>query len=395
MPKRVDHEQRRAEITDVTWRLIAERGIDATTLREISAAIGMANGSLNHYYPGKNAIIRSAFTYVFDATNARVRERLDGATGLAGLRIFCRELMPIDDVTVLEARVVIPFWQRALTDVDLASVFVEAMDVWRMQLLGFVRAGRADGTITSPTADDVIVEQLLAMLNGFQILAVLTPDATTTEMQWQMVHSFLDGLTVPAASTRPPASTADSDRPAAGRSGSAHETVSDFLPFAETALDVTTGRLPDTDRSAMTMVLLLHRVANSVVYDLESTVHRPAGWSWSAFRLLFALWVSGPQEASRVAALAGMSRAAVSSLAKTLSGSGLVDRVPDTRDRRGVVLTLTEAGTRRLESTFRAHNRREVDWAELLTVDDVATLNTLLTKLARAAQGQDWINHRH
>ena len=53
--------------------------------------------------------------------------------------------------------------------------------------------------------------------------------------------------------------------------------------------------MPEVDRAAMTMVLLLHRVANTVVYDLESTVHRPAGWSWSAFRLLFALWVAGPR----------------------------------------------------------------------------------------------------
>ena len=80
------------------------------------------------------------------------------------------------------------------------------------------------------------------------------------------------------------------------------------------ALDRAGERLPGIDRSAMAMVLLLHRVASAIVYDLESTVHRPAGWSWSAFRMLFTLWICGPQEAGRCAELAGMSRAAVSSL---------------------------------------------------------------------------------
>ena len=117
-----------------------------------------------------------------------------------------------------------------------------------------------------------------------------------------------------------------------------------FLSFAETALDKTVERLPGTDRSAMAMVLFLHRVVNSLVYDLESTVHRPAGWSWSAFRLLFTLWVSGPQESSGAAELAGMSRAAVSALAKTLEAAGLLERTPDERDRRGVVLSLTPTG---------------------------------------------------
>lgn len=167
-----------------------------------------------------------------------------------------------------------------------------------------------------------------------------------------------------------------------------------FLSFAETALDRTVERLPGTDRSAMAMVLFLHRVVNSLVYDLESTVHRPAGWSWSAFRLLFTLWVSGPQESSGAAELAGMSRAAVSALAKTLEAAGLLERTPDERDRRGVVLSLTPTGTERLEATFRVHNRREAEWAGLLTPEELDVLNAVLSKLARAAQAEPWVSHR-
>jgi DNA-binding MarR family transcriptional regulator len=167
-----------------------------------------------------------------------------------------------------------------------------------------------------------------------------------------------------------------------------------FLGFAEVALDRTVERLPGTDRDAMAMVLLLHRVTNTVVYDLESTVHRPAGWSWSAFRLLFALWVAGAQDPSRAAELTGMSRAAVSSLAKTLGAAGLVERTPDATDRRSVILTLSESGARRLEATFEAHNRREAEWARLLTGEELTVLNGVLTKLAEAAQRQDWISRR-
>ncbi|GLY67843.1 MarR family winged helix-turn-helix transcriptional regulator [Amycolatopsis taiwanensis] len=169
---------------------------------------------------------------------------------------------------------------------------------------------------------------------------------------------------------------------------------SDSLSFAEVALDRTKERLPGTDRAAMAMVLLLHRVANSIVYDLESTVHRPAGWSWSAFRLLFTLWVADGLEARRAAELTGMSRAAVSSLAKTLSSAGLLARAPDARDGRGVVLSLTQAGTDRLESAFQHHNQRESKWSALLTEDEVETLNTVLTKIARAGQSTDWVSRR-
>jgi DNA-binding MarR family transcriptional regulator len=169
---------------------------------------------------------------------------------------------------------------------------------------------------------------------------------------------------------------------------------SDFLSLAGIAIDETQRRLPETDRSAMAMVLLLTRVASGLVYDLESTVHRPAGWSWSAWRLLFTIWVAGPQESRRAAELSGMSRAAVSSLTNTLSAAGLLDRTPGSADGRSVILALSEKGTAAIEETFLRHNAREAEWARLLDPGDLADLNRLLAKLARAAHTAEWVNRR-
>jgi DNA-binding MarR family transcriptional regulator len=165
------------------------------------------------------------------------------------------------------------------------------------------------------------------------------------------------------------------------------------LTFVDRALDHTTARLPDVDRDAMAMVLLLHRVTNTIVYDLESTVHRPIGWSWAAFRAAFTLWISGPLEPSRLAELSGMSRQAVSALAKTLEADGLVARSTATNDARSILLELTPIGAERLEQAFLHHNRREAEWAAVLDPDERAQLTRLLTKLADAAH-DPWVNHR-
>lgn len=165
------------------------------------------------------------------------------------------------------------------------------------------------------------------------------------------------------------------------------------LAFVDRAVDEAAQRLPVVDREAMQLVLLLHRVTNAVVYDLESTVHRPAGWSWSAFRAVFTLWISGPLEPSRLAEQSGMSRQAVSSLAKTLESDGLVERRAADGDARSVVLSLTRLGNARLEDAFLAHNAREAEWAAVLDPSERVQLTKLLTKLASAAQ-QPWVNHR-
>jgi AcrR family transcriptional regulator len=195
MPRLVDHEVRRAEIIDATWRLIARRGIDATTMREIAREMGMANGALTHYFPDKNAIIQAAFEYVFEATNDRIAARLGNAVGLEALRVFCREVMPVDDVTLLEARVVIPFWQRALTDARMEAVFVDSMAQWRRDVEGFLARARADGDVRTPVPNHVLAEQLLAMITGLQILATLTPGTTTAALQTTLLDTFLAGLT--------------------------------------------------------------------------------------------------------------------------------------------------------------------------------------------------------
>ncbi len=125
------------------------------------------------------------------------------------------------------------------------------------------------------------------------------------------------------------------------------------------------------------------------MYDLESTVHRPRGWSWPGFRVLFALWLCGPSDATHVAKLSGMSRAAVSALVKTLERDGLVQRKRSERDRRSVVLALTDTGRDAIVSTYHQHNRREQTWTDVLSKPEQTILIGLLEKLATAAAGRE------
>jgi DNA-binding MarR family transcriptional regulator len=56
-------------------------------------------------------------------------------------------------------------------------------------------------------------------------------------------------------------------------------------------------------------------------------------------------------------------------------------------------LSLTPAGTDRVQRLFVAHNRREGEWAAVLEPDEQATLTRLLAKIADAAR-QPWVSHR-
>ena len=102
----------------------------------------------------------------------------------------------------------------------------------------------------------------------------------------------------------------------------------DYWSFVELAKERLDHEFDDNDARATRVILTLNRAASLVTYDLESSIHRPRGGSWSAFRMMFVLWLAGPMEPNVVANLAGMSRAAVSNLAKTLVARGLLRRMP-------------------------------------------------------------------
>lgn len=155
----------------------------------------------------------------------------------------------------------------------------------------------------------------------------------------------------------------------------------DFWTFVDAAVERAGDRLPQIDPEAMRLILTLYRVSNMLVYDLESVVHRPRGWSYPGFRLLFTLWIAGPMEAKRAAELSGMSRQAVSALVNTLDRDGLVSKVPDEHDRRAVRLSLTEKGEGAISSAFVTHNGRERLWASALSDEERETLVRLLSKL--------------
>ncbi|OZC58086.1 MarR family transcriptional regulator [Rhodococcus sp. 06-470-2] len=155
----------------------------------------------------------------------------------------------------------------------------------------------------------------------------------------------------------------------------------DFWSFIETANSTLARKYGFEHQLATEVLLTLNRASNIVTYDLESTVHRPRGWSWSSFRLMFVTWLAGPIEPKRAAELTGMSRATVSNLSKSLIAGGLLVSTPDESDGRSVRLALTERGHAEMVETFAEQNERENAWASALTEPEQRILVMLLTKL--------------
>ena len=195
MPKIVDHDERRLELVDATWRIIARLGIEGATMREIALEAGFANGALKPYFPTKDTLLTFAFSHVFNRTNQRIAEVTAGLSGLDALRAFCVEVLPLDAERINEARIVIPFWQKAINDPEKARIHRESMQQWLETILRYLAEARRSSDVRAAVDDSTLAGQLLNMLLGAQIAAALLPDGQTELGLRGQLEGFLALLT--------------------------------------------------------------------------------------------------------------------------------------------------------------------------------------------------------
>jgi AcrR family transcriptional regulator len=198
VPKIVDHDERRLELVDATWRIIARHGLEGATMREIAMEAGFANGALKPYFPTKDTLLEFAFSHVFNRTNQRIAEVTQGQSGLSALRAFCLEVLPLDEERVNEARIVIPFWQKAVNDPQKALIHQQSMAEWLTVILRCLAEARDAGDVSTGVEDNALAGQLLNMLLGAQIEAALAPAGRRDFGHDRQLEGYLALLSQPA-----------------------------------------------------------------------------------------------------------------------------------------------------------------------------------------------------
>ena len=152
-------------------------------------------------------------------------------------------------------------------------------------------------------------------------------------------------------------------------------------PFLEQATERVAGAYDDVDLGVFQLALALTRASNRMARHVESSVHRPRNLTTAGFRILFTIWSCGPLEAHRIAVLAGLSRASVSSVVNTLERDGYVVRSREQDDRRLVTVSLTGPGADLVRDAYAGQHEVERTLYEDLTEGERGTLARLLESL--------------
>lgn len=148
---------------------------------------------------------------------------------------------------------------------------------------------------------------------------------------------------------------------------------------------------PDLNTSPMALIGRLKRVSVHLGHEMGKTF-AAHGLSAADFDMLATLRRSGAPY--RLSAGALMDSTMVTSGTMThriarLVKQGLVDRVPNPDDGRGVLIALTASGLQRIEAAVTDHVATQARLVSDLTAEDQAALIALLRKLTPGDQPSD------
>lgn len=154
-----------------------------------------------------------------------------------------------------------------------------------------------------------------------------------------------------------------------------------FMRFLSASVGRSSTISPDRDELSSRASWLLIRASSLLQKDLEQRVHRPAGLSWSAFRVLYNVSLLKVAEPTQLAKVLGIAPASVSSLLTTLTKGGLVTRTRNENNQARVHVELTPLGREKLDSVISPHGQVEKEFMSALPQTEREQLVALLEKL--------------
>jgi AcrR family transcriptional regulator len=200
MPKQVDHQARREQITEAVYRLIAQRGYDAVSLREVAAEAGVSMGLVQHYFRTKDQMLHFALDRMHDRVARRLQHRLanlaEPRTTRAVLRAMMLEAIPTSDESRADACVSMAFFNRALVEPSYSAALRATYPSVLSAVTQLLRQARDNNELVPDTNAEQEAVNLYALTQGLLgplLIGHYTPQAAAAAVDHHLDRLFKDG----------------------------------------------------------------------------------------------------------------------------------------------------------------------------------------------------------
>lgn len=171
MPKTVDHDHRRAQISEAVVHLAARHGLHAVTMRAAATETGFSLRLVQYYFPTKAALIHGVLDHLRHRSDERWKARTAALprtpTARAYVDAFLDEALPTDDDSRAFHLVGASYAVLAMTDPDFADAPVTSgLHHLEDQLADVLHRGQQDGELPEHLDPACEAARLVALNHG-------------------------------------------------------------------------------------------------------------------------------------------------------------------------------------------------------------------------------------
>lgn len=192
--------ERREEVLTATCEVIREVGFRHVRIADVAERIGTSTGIIHYYFRTKDELLQAAFRYMLDKARARSLAALDGVSDPVE-RLYA--VVDVNLPTPSDSRdwpIWIDLWAESLRDPEIRKLNGTSYSRWISLVQGIVEDGQSQGAFEHLDAREFST-QLLAMIDGLVIQAVIAGRPGSARALRTIVRAFLDRSIAPSQSS--------------------------------------------------------------------------------------------------------------------------------------------------------------------------------------------------
>jgi AcrR family transcriptional regulator len=181
-------------VLDAVVEVIAERGLEAATMRNVAAVAGISLAQVQYYFRSKDELVAAAFQHVTRAFDEKL-----ATVDLSGpprkvLRDALELWLPLDESRARDARVWLAFSAAAATSAALKEIAAATDHELRIAFARLLDAAVAEGRLADVIDTESEAALLLAVVDGLVVQALALPARTRPTFLAQSLDTHLGHL---------------------------------------------------------------------------------------------------------------------------------------------------------------------------------------------------------
>jgi AcrR family transcriptional regulator len=165
--QRMRQRDRKAELVEIAYRLIARNGLEGFRIRQVAAEAGIDNGTLHYHFPSKDALILGVVDFLMeDLRNNRAVSKGAEQTALDELHMEFEDIRLRLHRTPEQFIVLSDLAVRSWRDPVVAKMFKKLDDGWHVHLVALLERGIRQGIFRNNLNVPLCARTIMVALRG-------------------------------------------------------------------------------------------------------------------------------------------------------------------------------------------------------------------------------------